>query len=743
MRILLNTGAFLCFFFMGFVSHATSQTRFVIPVETANKGIYLLVESDGQVRFCYFGDVIKGYEDLSTTYWEGENPEVHNTKRSLYPTFGNGYVEEVALKLTHADGNMTTRLVYDSHTVNTLSDNVTQTVITLKDEYYPLYVDVSYTTYAEEDVFVQRATIRNESKGNIKLEGVASAYLPMKAEKYYLTRYYGSWAGEMNMTETELGDGITVLDSKRGVRTTQDGPAAFVLALNQEATEQAGELIIGSLAWSGNYKFTFDIDNLNEVNILAGVNDYLSDYTLVKKEEFQTPDFVFTHSSNGTGEASRNLHDWVRGYNIRSGSMERPVVLNSWEGAYFTFDEEVIKGMIENAASMGVEVFVLDDGWFGDKYPRNSDAQGLGDWCINYDKLPNGLSGLIEHTKKCGIKFGLWVEPEMLNPKSELAEKHPEWIVTSPNREAHLMRNQQLLDLTNPKVQDFVYNTVAGLLKSYPEIAYIKWDANRHVGDFGSSYLKSDKQSHFWIDYTRGLYSVYEKLAANFPNVIFQACASGSGRVDYGSLKYHHEVWGSDNTDAESRVFINWGLNYFIPTQAVASHVSASPNHQTGHSSPLKFRFDVAMAERLGVELQPKLLSAEELEWTKTAIAEYKRIRPVVQFGDLYRLVSPYSNTGYAAQIVVSKSKDRAVLFAYSIDYHYRESYPTIKLQGLDPDKKYRVRELMPKVVNGEVSYAYESEGAVLRGDFLMKYGLKLLIILRNESAVFELVAVE
>ncbi len=737
---------YLLFSIFGSASLSTQAAEgFVIPIETKSKALYLLVEDDSQVRICHFGNKISGYDQIASIYNMTDVPETPNTKRSLYPTFGEGYVDEVALKLTHSDGNMTTRLVYDSHKQDTLSDNQIQTSILLKDEFYPLYVNLTYTAYPEEDIFVSNCTIEHKERGKVKIEGAASSYLPISADKYFLTSFYGSWAGEMSMTENQLGDGVTIIDSKRGVRTTQDGSPSFILSLNQPAAENHGEVIMGSLAWSGNYKLTFDLDNMKEMNVFAGANDFLSDYTISSKEAFTTPDFVFTHSSNGTGHASRNLHRWVRKYNLRAGDQERPVVLNSWEGAYFKFDEQIIKEMIDNAASMGVEVFVLDDGWFATKYPRNSGAQGLGDWHINYEKLPNGIKALIDHTQEKGIKFGIWVEPEMVNPKSELAEKHPEWIVSSPNRSAHLIRNQRILDMTNPKVQEFAYNVVADLLTTYPEIAYIKWDANRHVGDFGSSYLDKDKQSHFWIDYTNGLYSVYERLEKNFPNVIFQACASGGGRVDYGSLKYHHEVWGSDNTDAESRIFINWGLNQFFPAQAIGSHVSQSPNHQTGHISPIKFRFDVAMSQRLGVELQPKLLTDAELKWTKEAIAAYKQIRPIVQFGDQYRLISPYSNTGYASMMYVDPNKDKAVVFAYSLNYHYREMYPTVKLEGLDPNKQYLVREVMP-LKNGKTqknNYAHKAEGKILSGDVLMNYGLELKIIKRNQSAVLELTAVE
>ncbi len=529
------------------------------------------------------------------------------------------------------------------------------------------------------------------------------------------------------------------------MRTTQDGMPSFILSLNAPAQEAAGEVILGSLAWSGNYKLSFEVDNLKQLNILSGVNDFFADYTLSKGESFTTPEMVLAHSSEGVGEASRNLHRWVRRYNLRDSESERPVVLNSWEGAYFDFDEDVIKRMIEDAASMGVEMFVLDDGWFGSKYPRNSDKAGLGDWEINYKKLPNGLSALIDHAHKNNIEFGLWVEPEMVNPKSALAEKHPDWIVSSPNRTPILQRNQLLLDLTNPKVQEFAYGVVADVLKAHPDIKYIKWDANRNVEDFGSSYLASDKQSHFWVDYIASLYNIYDRLAREFPDVIFQACSSGAGRVDYGSIKYHHELWGSDNTDAEWRIFINWGLNQFFPAQSVASHVSQSPNHQTKHISPIKFRFDVAMAQRLGVELQPKLLTEEELSWTKEAIEVYKeRIRPVVQFGDQYRLISPYNGGGFASMVYVTPAKDSAILFAYSIDYHFREEYPVVKLSGLDPEKRYIVKEVLP-ILNGggKPKYRFKGEGKVMTGDYLMKFGMRLDIKLRYESAVFEITEVK
>ncbi len=710
----------------------------VIPIESAQKGLYILADNSGGIRQAYFGDKIKNHQDLLTM-----SPSSGENQNNIYPTFGMGHSGEVALKVTHVDGNMTTRLRYKSHKETTSSDgNVKTTTIIMQDEYYPLEVKLIYTSYYDENVITSSTEISHQERGDILIQGAVSNYLTVKSNRYFLTRYHGGWASEMQMVESEIVDGVTVLDSKTGVRTSQDGLASFILSIDDEAREDKGEVILGSLAWSGNYKLAFEVNNGNALNILSGINDFLSDYHLGKGETYKTPEMVLAHSSNGTGEASRNLHRWVRKYSTQDGDQSRPIVLNSWEGAYFKFDEQIIMNMIADAASMGVELFVLDDGWFGTKYPRNTDHMGLGDWDINFEKLPNGLSGLIKQAEAHNIDFGLWVEPEMVNPQSILAEKHPDWIITSPNRTTLLQRTQLLLDLTNPKVREYVYDVVAKLLKEYPEIKYIKWDANRHVQDFGSQYLAKGEQSHFWVDYINNLYNVYERLSEEFPDVIFQACSSGGGRVDYGSLKYHHEIWGSDNTDAEWRIYINWGLNYFVPAGCVASHVSQSPNHQTSQLTPIKFRFDVAMSQRLGLELQPKLLTDEELAWTKEAVEVYKsRIRDVVQLGDQYRLASPYDFGGFSSIGYVSEDKDRAIIFAYSLDYQVRGASHVVKLAGLDPAKQYTVREVMPTSNKFRTLYRFTGEGKTFSGDYLMKVGIQVNIGKRFDSSVLELIA--
>ena len=706
----------------------------------------------------------------------------------------------------------------------------------------------------------QWVTIENQGKGKVSLQRFYSSFLNFRANDYYLTHFYGTWAGEMNCAEERLEPGIKSIESKKGVRTTQSENASFILSLDHPAQENSGRCIGGALAWSGNYKLSFEVDERDYLSLLAGINPFMSAYTLDRGERFETPKFLFTYSADGRGTVSRNFHDWARRYGLHAGTKERPILLNSWEGAYFDFDEQILTNMMDDAAELGVELFVLDDGWFGNKYPRNSATMGLGDWQVNEKKLPRGIQYLIDHATSKGLKFGIWIEPEMVNPKSELAERHPEWIVQSPGREqitmrnqllldltnpdvqefvcayfdfdeqiltnmmddaAELgvelfvlddgwfgnkyprnsatmglgdwqvnekklprgiqylidhatskglkfgiwiepemvnpkselaerhpewivqspgreqitMRNQLLLDLTNPDVQEFVWNVVDKLLSTYPDIYYIKWDANRHVEQVGSPYLLPEEQMHFWVDYIRGLYRVYDRIRAKYPDVMLQACASGGGRVDYGSLPYHDEFWTSDNTDALQRVYMQYATNLIYPPVATASHVSASPGHQTGSITPLKFRFDVAMSGRLGLELQPKDIPAEEMAFAREAIANYKtHIRELVTKGDLYRLISPYECTNnHAANMLVRKDKSKAVLFAYCTGFNRRGIRPTVHLHGLDASKRYRITEINK---TGKRK-AFWGEGHIYDGAYLRQVGIELQIARQYDSAVF------
>ncbi|MDB4335065.1 alpha-galactosidase, partial [bacterium] len=603
----------------------------------------------------------------------------------------------------------------------------------------PFFVDLHFKAYQKEDVIEQWTTISHKENDEVRLEQFASSALGFKAESYYLSHFNGSHAREMQMSEEKLTNGIKSIETKRGVRTTEYENPSFILSLNQESAENSGEVIFGSLAWMGNFKLSFQIDDQERCQLVGGINPFASDYLLEPNTNFETPRMVLTYSCEGKNRASINLHRWTRKYNLRDGDQERPIVLNSWEGAYFSFDADILKSMMNGAAEMGVEVFVLDDGWFGNKYPRNNPRAGLGDWQVNKKKLPKGIDDLIDHAEKKGMKFGIWVEPEMVNPKSELAENKPNWLVQRKNgRKELLERDQLLLDLSNPEVQDFVFGVVDDVLTLHPRIKYIKWDANRHIQNFGSTYLDKEKQSHLWIDYSRGLESVFKRLDEKYPNVIFQACASGGGRVDFASMKYTHEFWASDDTDPHERIFIQWGTNHFFPPIAMAAHITKSPNHQTGRETSLKFRSDVAFGGRLGVELSPDDLEPAQLKFTKDAINLYKDIRPVIQFGDLYRLQSPYDSDGYASINYISQNKDEAVLMVYSHEYHRRAERNFVKMLGLDKSATYRISEINR---NGKKAHIQCNE-QIVSGDILMNRGIKVDLRKPLESAIFKLVKV-
>ena len=374
-------------------------------------------------------------------------------------------------------------------------------------------------------------------------------------------------------------------------------------------------------------------------------------------------------------------------------------------------------------ASMGGELFVMDDGWFGEKYPRKTDNAALGDWVVDKSKLPHGIDGLLADAKKHGVKFGIWIEPEMTNTKSELYEKHPDWIIKAPGRAPVLGRGgtQLVLDLGNPKVQDFVFSVVDNLMTKYPDIAYIKWDANMDIMNHGSQYLSMNDQSHLYIDFYRGFAKTLDRIRAKYPNLIIQDCASGGGRVNWGVLPWFDEFWTSDDTDALQRIYIQWGTSYFFPAMAMACHISASPNHQTRRVVPLKFRIDVAMSGRLGMEIQPKNMTEAEKTLCRNAIAEYKQIRPVVQMGNIYRLQSPYDKQGLASLMYVSDNKDKAVWYWWKYESYIGQQVPRVRMAGLDPAKRYKVHEL-----DRIDKTPLDCEGKSYSGAYLMEHGLEM-----------------
>ena len=707
----------------------------VIDVATDDLSLVLRVSPQGEVLFDHFGGRIETAESFAD--YKNYRRSDYGTDPEAYPTMGGRNFREPALRVTHADGDLNTELRYVSHTQRTLADkNVSETVVRMKDARLPLEVELVYTAYARENVITTHAVIRNGEKGDVVLHNFYSSALPIRARSYLLTHLHGAWAKECQAEHTLLTHGAKSIESRKEVRTTHTENPAFMLTLDSESfDENYGEVIAGALAWSGNFRLNFEIDEFDMLTVLAGANPYASEYTLRRGESFTTPEMIYTYSFAGAGGASRNLHDWARNYGTWAKTHMVPTLLTSWEGAYFDFDAKTLIDMVDDAAAMGLEMFVLDDGWFGNKYPRDNARAGLGDWEVNAKKLPEGIDYIASYAHSKGLKFGIWIEPEMVNPDSELAEKHPDWVVKAPGREVPTMRQQWLLDLSNPAVQDFVFGVFDRTMGLSKQIDYIKWDDNRHAESIGSKYLSADRQTHFWIDYAQGFYKVLERIRAKYPDVMIQACASGGGRVEYGALGHFDEVWTSDNTEALSRARIQYGTSLFYPATVMGSHVSATPNHQTGNITPIKFRFDMACAGRLGMELQPNKMTEAERAFARKAIENYKGYRDIVAEGDLYRIGTPYDESGAYAVLYVSKDRKRAVLFTYCIRYQGRTGLPEFRLRGLDPAARYAVREL-----NVEKSRCW-FHGKTLGGDFLMQAGVNPKLEKIYDSCVFLLEA--
>ena len=563
----------------------------------------------------------------------------------------------------------------------------------------------------------------NGEKGEVVLRRFDSGYLPVRYGDVWLSSLYGAWANEGRLEQAPLTHGMKVIKNKDGVRNSHTAHSEVMLSLDGKPRENDGRVIGAALCYSGNYELRIDTDHSDYHHFFAGINPDDSEYRLAKGETFTTPPLALTYSDQGLSGVSRNFHKWGRERKIAHGTQERKILLNSWEGVYFDVNQEGMDAMMADIASMGGELFVMDDGWFGVKYPRSNDSTSLGDWTVDTKKLPSGIKGLLDSARKHGVKFGIWIEPEMVNSLSELYEKHPEYVVKAAKREPTMGRGgtQMVLDMANPKVQDLVFNVVDTLLTQYPEIDYIKWDANAPIMDHGSQYLPADKQSHLYHAYHEGFAKTMDRIRVKYPDVTIQACASGGGRANYGVLPWFDEFWVSDNTDALQRVYMQWGTSYFYPAVAMGSHISATPNHQTFRTIPLKYRADVAMSGRLGMEIQPKNMTEEEKEFCRQAIAAYKEIRPVVQLGDIYRLLSPYDHKGVASLMYVAPDKNEGVFYWYKTETFVGQQLPRIPMAGLDPDKMYTITELN-RIDNKPLPF----EGKTFSGRYLMSNGLEI-----------------
>ena len=702
-----------------------------LTIQTPNTQMLLHAWEGGDLRMAYYGDRTATLQQLRDA---GDDLNF-----SAMPAFGTvDAIEAPALQIQHADGDQNLELKVDN--VETRDEgNATVTIITMSDKLQPVTVRVFYKAYKQVDIIETWTEISHQEKKAVTLKRFDSGHLTFRQGNVWLTHLHGNWAAETESTQERLTAGMKTIRNTDGARNSHLDAPELMLSLDGQPQENTGRTIGAALCWSGNFELRINTNSHHVHHLYAGIDPLASEYVLEPKQVFETPHLALTYTTEGMGGVSRNFHRWARTEGMfHRGMKTGDILLNSWEGIYFDITEERIIQMMDDIAKFGGELFVMDDGWFGDKYPRNDDTSSLGDWVVDKRKLPNGIKALTDAARERGIKFGIWIEPEMSNTKSELFEKHPDWVLQTKGRELKQGRGgtQVVLDMSNPQVQDFVFRVVDDLMTQYPEIAYIKWDANASIQNYGSLYLPKQKQSNIYVDYHLGLIKTLKRIRAKYPDLVIQDCASGGGRANYGLLPYFDEFWVSDNNDALQRVYIQYGTSYFFPANAMAQHIGGVPYWNTGgRITPIKFRCDVAMSGRLGIELQPKHMSDEERAQCTQAFADYKELRPIVQTGNLYRLLSPFSREGLASLMYVDDARSHAVLFIYKVDNYCDQPIPRIRLAGLDPDRTYTLSER--NVKNGQKPCSLN--GKQFTGRFLMSVGIEVPLRDDYASRVFEL----
>ena len=702
-----------------------------VTIETPNTQLLLTASEGGDVRQSYYGDKSATLQQLRDAGDE--------LSFEALPAFGSvGATHLPALQVQHTDGDQNLELQVTGYEKKDESRAVIH-VFTMQDKLMPVTVKLFYKAYKHVDVIETWTEIQHQEKKAITLQRYDSGHLTLRQGDVWVTHLHGNWGAEAEPTMEPLKQGVKTIRNSDGTRNSHLDAPELMLSLDGHPQELAGRTIGLVLCWSGNFELRMNTISRREHHIYAGIDPTAGHYILEPKDVFETPHLAMAYSAEGMSGVSRIFHNWARKEGMfHRGMQTGDILLNSWEGIYLDITEEKIIKMMDDIAAFGGELFVMDDGWFGDKYPRKVDNSSLGDWVVDKQKLPNGIKALTNAARERNLKFGIWIEPEMTNTVSELYEQHPDWVLQRPGRDLRKGRGgtQVVLDMTNPKVQDFVFKVVDDLMTQYPEIAYIKWDANASIENYGSTYLPRAKQGNIYVDYHLGLIKTLKRIREKYPDLVIQDCASGGGRANYGLLPYFDEFWVSDNTDALQRVYIQWGTSMFFPANAMAQHINHVPYWNTGKRIiPVKFRCDVAMSGRLGIELQPKDMTEEERQQCTTCFADYKQLRQVVQTGNLYRLLSPYDRKGVASLMYTNDSRSQAVLFVYKIENFLDQPLPRLRLAGLDASKTYTFIEKNVRV--GEK--ACSLSGKKFTGRFLMDVGIEVPLWEDYASRVFEL----
>ena len=682
----------------------------VFHLATQNTSYIMRVLKDKYLSHVYWGKKMKtpDMENAQLNRWTCFDalPETGDKSYSLdfvcqeYPTGCGTDYRIPAIQAVFSDGSRAVELIYDSYRITsgkpclkglpaayTEEDSEADTLeIVLTDILKSMKVVLMYTAYNEIDVITRSVRIINESSERILLEKVMSANVDYETSRYDLVTLSGAWGRERHIERNCLRSGIQSVESRRGASSHQLNP--FFALASKNADEDHGEVYGFNLIYSGNFSAGVEVDQLFKARAYIGINDYDFSWLLESGESFQAPEAVLVYSAYGFGEMSRTYHRLYRKRLVRGRYRDavRPILANNWEATYFDFNEEKILELAKTASELGIELLVLDDGWFG---KRNSDNCSLGDWYADKEKLPDGIGELAKKVNEQGIQFGLWFEPEMVSPDSDLYRAHPDWCIHIPGRERTECRSQLTLDLSREDVCDYIIKAVSQVLDE-ADISYVKWDMNRHMSELGSAGLPAERQKEMPHRYMLGLYRVMEEIVSSHPDVLFESCSGGGGRFDPGMLYYMPQTWTSDDTDAVERLYIQYGTSLAYPISAMGSHVSAVPNHQAGRVTPLSMRGDVAMSGNFGYELDLTAFTEEEKEEVKMQIQQYKELRTFIQFGDMYRLESPFEGNTAAWQFI---SEDKRDIFAayFRILAKVNPGISRMKFTALEEDAVYEI----------------------------------------------------
>ncbi|HEY2451651.1 MAG TPA: alpha-galactosidase [Scandinavium sp.] len=632
-----------------------------------------------------------------------------------YPGHGAGDYREPAFEVRYADGNQVSNLHYVSHRIvagkpsleglpatwTDLPAEAETLLILMADPVTHLEVELSYSLFSDLPVVARNTRITNRSNQPLRLLRALSCAVDFPDSEFEQIQFPGAWARERQLHRQPLNPGITVLDSKRGASSTHQQP--FIGLVRPHTTEMQGEAWGLHLVYSGNFTARTEVDAYQQTRVLLGINPHGFGWQLAPQASFQTPETVLAWSESGLNGLSHAFHELYRDYLVRGEHRHktRPILANNWESTYFDFNEEKLLQFAHSAKALGVELLMLDDGWFGE---RNDDTSSLGDWFINRQKFPNGLRPLIDQVHGLEMKFGLWFEPEMISRRSELFAKHPDWVLNAGQQPLSEGRNQYILDLGRPEVRDAILQQLSRFLDTHP-IDYIKWDMNRNMSEVGSSTALPEQQQETAHRYILGLYALLEALTERFPHILFECCAGGGGRFDPGMLFYMPQAWVSDNTDAASRVHIQYSTSVMYPPIMQCAHVSEVPNHQMGRATSMGMRGAVAMSGNYGLMLDLMRRNDERDEAVRQQIAFYKQHRQLLQFGTFWRLVSPWERTDFAAWMFVSPDKSEALLMAFSLVSHASAPLQKICLAGLDPAALYQLDDVPQPVGGDELMY--------------------------------------